>query len=144
MEVIDRLAGSLAADGLSRLRPFSAFGLGTPRAIRRMSDPRRVEGTSALATRVLGWEGRSEVSASLAKRLERRTQALAAALAALPPLEEAYQRSLHEREALGRLWERQLRALRYWALGEKADGGGDVYGTLFAGIALSYKKRPRV
>src|SRR5258705_499689 len=128
---VETLACALANGGQPRKNPFAAFGAPSPSKIARLPFAEEVDGVPRLVAAILRSKGVSTETNQAAQAADKAACAVEEALAPIAKLEKTVAAARRTRDAIAKVWEAALAALRRGARAAADDGAPDLYPTLF-------------
>jgi hypothetical protein len=128
---VERLACALSNDGEPRRNPFAAFGEESPSVVARQAFAEEVETIHRLVATIQRSKGMSKETLEAAQAADQAASAVEQALAPIAKLEQTVADARRTRDAIAKVWETALAALRRGARAAADDGAPDLYPTLF-------------
>jgi hypothetical protein len=128
---IEMLACTLAKHGQPRRNPFAAFGAPSPSTVARQPFGEEVAIIHRLVATILRTNGVSKETTEAAQAADEAASVVEQALAPIAKLEKTVADARRNRDAIAKVWESALAALRRGARAAADDGAPDLYPTLF-------------
>lgn len=137
---VEELVYALLADRKPRRNAFSDYGDETPSRLRSRAPAEKVSATAALVAAVAADPDVSGKSRKAADALRVASQALAALLEPLGPVEAELRRARTARDAIAEEWDEALGALRRGARVAADEGATNLHSILFGSIDRPRKR----
>lgn len=139
-DAVEALALALANEGQPRLKPFAAFGAGTPSSMRHLTARDKAAAVHQLVANVQRAKTLSQKSCDAARAAEQAARNAEAAFLPIDHLEVSRRDLRRQRETIGRRWDTALTALRRETRSAADDGAPGLYPALFGWAARVSRK----
>jgi hypothetical protein len=138
---VERLACALSNDGQPRKNPFAAFGAPSPSTVARQPFAEEVDTVHRLVATIQRSKGVSKETLEAAQAADEAASAVEQALVPITKLEQTVADARRNRDAIAKVWETALAALRRGARAAADDGAPDLYPTLFKSFRVTGKPK---
>ncbi len=128
---LEQLAKAVAIDGQPRKNPFAAFGAESPSVIARAAFGEEAEQIQRLVATVVRSKGVSAATIQVAQAADKAARAVEQTCVAIVKIEQTVLEARRKRDAIAKVWQSALAALRRGARAAADDGAPDLYATLF-------------
>jgi hypothetical protein len=139
-DAVEALALALANEGHSRLKPFAAFGAGTPSSVQHLTARDKPKAVHHLVANVQRAKTLSQKTRDAARAAEQAARNAEAAFLPIDHLEVSRRDLRRQRDTIGRRWDTALTALRRETRSAADDGAPGLYTALFGWAARAIRK----
>jgi hypothetical protein len=140
-DAVEDLARALYLDGYGGKNPFTTFGAPPMSAIGRLAVADAAKVIELLVAAVLRAKGMSKKTVDAAQSALEASHAVEQAFDSVTTFEDGIRDARATRDAIGRLWDSAIGALRRRACAAADEGAPDLYPTLFPPLRTAMRKR---